>query len=91
MLCVVCPVGSLTVSVAVVKVNARKHLEGLMKEKDQWKTRYGEATKEGNIWRGRCQEVAKAIVPMLDVIGPEQAEGTQGMAELGLIDKCRKA
>ena len=43
--------------VAVVKVNAKKHLGDLVKERDSWK--------------GRCQEMAKTIKPVLDVIEPE--------------------
>ena len=71
MLYVIFPFGDLTAFVVVVKVNARKYLEGLVKEKDEWKTRCGEVMKDREVWRGRCQELAKAIVPVLDVIRPE--------------------
>ena len=47
---------------AVVKMNAKKHLEDLVKERD--------------IWKGRCQKMAKALMPVFDVIEPEQPEAT---------------
>ena len=56
---------------AVVKVNARKHLEGLTKERDGWQTRCEAVTKDRDVWMGRYWEVAKAIMPVLDVIEPE--------------------
>ena len=63
--------------VAVVKVNAKKHLGDLVKERDSWK--------------GRCQEMAKAIMSVLYVIEPEQPETTPTTAPLSFLDKSKNA
>ena len=59
---------------AVIKINAKKHLEDLMKERDKRKTHCQEVTKDRDIYNGHCQEVAKAILPVLNVISPELSE-----------------
>lgn len=77
--------------VAVVKINAKKHLEDMMKDWDGWKTRCQEITKDRDTWKGWCQEVAKSIMPVLDLLSLELLEGSSRTPPLGLIDKCQRA
>ena len=57
-----------------MKVNAKRHLEAVIKERDGWKARCLEATEERDTWKNRCQEVATGIVPVLDLIDPVLTE-----------------
>ena len=59
---------------AVLKVNAKKHLEAVMKDHDGWKARCLEITEDRNTWKNRCQEVATGILPVLDLIDPVLTE-----------------
>jgi len=47
-------------SIVVLKVNTKKHLDELVKERDSWKTNYI------RIWKG--------FAPVLDLISPELPE-----------------
>jgi hypothetical protein len=76
--------------IAVVKVNAKKHLEAMMKDRDGWKTQCQEVTKDHDTWKGRCQEMAKGIMPVLDLINPEMPEDVPRAPRLGLIGKCQR-
>ena len=59
---------------AILKVNAKKHLEAVMKDRDGWKARYLEITEDQDTWKNRCQEVAISILPVLDLIDPALTE-----------------
>ena len=59
---------------AVLKVNAKKHLETMMKDHDGWKARCLEITEDRDTWKNRCQEVATGILPVLDLIDPALTE-----------------
>ena len=52
----------------VLKVNAKMHLEAVMKDHDSWKARCQEITEDRNTWKNRCQEVATGILPVLNLI-----------------------
>jgi hypothetical protein len=52
----------------VLKVNAKKHLEAMVKDHDGWKARCLEITEDRDTWKNRCQEVTTGILPILDLI-----------------------
>ena len=58
----------------VLKVNAKMHLEAVMKDRDGWKARCQEITEDRNTWKDRCQEVATGILPVLNLIDPALTE-----------------
>ena len=70
---------------AVLKVNAKKHLEAMIKDRDGWKARCQET------WKNRCQEVATSILPVLNLIDLALIEDVPRMPQLGLVDRCQKA
>ena len=76
---------------AVLKVNTKKHLEAMVKDRDSWKAQSQEMTKDRDTWKGRCQEVARGILPVLNLIDPAAAEEVPGTPPLGLIGKCQRA
>ena len=76
---------------AVLKVNAKKHLENVMKDRDGWKARCLEITEDRDTWKNRCQEVATSILPVLDLINPALIEEVPRTPQLRLVDRCRKA
>ena len=59
---------------AVLKVNAKKHLETVIKDHDGWKARCLEITEDRDTWKNRCQEVATGILPILNLIDPTLIE-----------------
>ena len=58
----------------VLKVNAKKHLEAMIKERDGWKAQCQEITKDRDAWKKWCQEVAMGIMPVLNLIDPALTE-----------------
>ena len=64
---------------AVVKVNAKKHLEAMIKDHDGWKAQCQEITKYRDTWKNRCQEVATGILPVLNLIDPALIEDVPRM------------
>ena len=76
---------------AVLKVNAKKHLETVMKDRDGWKARCLEITEDRDTWKNRCQEVATGILPVLNLIDPALTEEVPRTPQLGLVERCRKA
>ena len=52
----------------VWKVNAKNHLETVMKDRDGWKARCLEITEDRDTWKNWCQEVATSILPVLNLI-----------------------
>ena len=75
----------------VLKVNAKKHLENVMKDHDGWKARCLEITKDRDTWKNQCQEVATGILPVLNLIDPALTEEVPRTPQLGLVNRCRKA
>ena len=59
---------------AVLKVNAKKHLEAVMKDRDGWKAQCQEITEDRDTWKDRCQEVVTGILPVLNLIDPALTE-----------------
>ena len=76
---------------AVIKINAKKHLEAMMKDHDDWKAQCQEITKDRDTSKSRCQEVAKGILPVLNLIDLALAEDVPRTSQLGLIERCQKA
>jgi len=74
-----------------LKVNAKRHLEAVIKERDDWKARCLKATEERDTWNKRCQEMATGIVPVLDLIDPALTEEELRTPQLGLVERCRQA
>ena len=74
-----------------MKVNAKKHLEAVIRERDDWKARCLKAAEEQDTWEKRCQEVATGIVPVLDLIDPALTEEEPRTRQLGLVERCRQA
>ena len=59
---------------AVIKVNAKKHLEAMIKDHDSWKAQCQEIIKDRDTWKSQCQEVAKGILSALNLIDPALVE-----------------
>ena len=59
---------------AVLKVNAKKHLEAVIKDRDGWKAQCQEITKDRDTWKNRCQEVETGILSVLNLIDPALIE-----------------
>ena len=77
---------------AVIKINAKKHLEAVIKDRDGWKVQCQEITKDRDIWKkNRCQEVATGILPVLNLIDPALTEDVPRTPQLRLVDRCQKA
>ena len=55
-------------AVCSFKVNAKKHLEAVMKDHDGWKAQCQEITEDQDTWKDWCQEVAMGILPVLNLI-----------------------
>ena len=76
---------------AVLKVNAKKHLEAMIKDHDGRKARCQEISEDRDTWKSRCQEVATSILPVLNLIDPVLTEDVPRTPQLRLVDRCRKA
>ena len=76
---------------AVLNVNAKKHLETVIKDRDGWKARCLEVTENQDTWKNRCQEVATSILSVLDLIYLALIEEAPRTLQLGLVERCRKA
>ena len=74
-----------------MKVNAKRHLEAVIKERDDWKAQCLKATEERDTWNKRCQEMATGIVPVLDLIDPALTEEELRTPQLGLVERCKQA
>ena len=77
--------------VAVLKVNAKKHLETMMKDHDGWKARCLEITEDRDTWKNQCQEVATGILLILNLIDPALIEEVPRTPQLELVERCQKA
>ena len=73
---------------AVIKINAKKHLEAVIKDRDDWKAQCQEITKDRDTWKNRCQEVAMCIFSVLNLIDPALTEDVPRTPQLGLIERC---
>ena len=74
-----------------MKVNAKKHLEAVIKERDDWKARCLKATEERDTWKNQCQEVATGIVPVLNLIDSVLTEEEPRTPQLGLVERFKQA
>ena len=72
----------------VIKINAKKHLEAMLKDHDGWTAQCQEITKDRDTWKSQCQEVAKGILPILNLIDSTLAEDVSKTPQLGLIERC---
>ncbi|XP_066326861.1 uncharacterized protein [Miscanthus floridulus] len=75
----------------ILKVNAKRHLEAVIKERDDWKAQCLKASEERDTWSKRCQEMATGIVPVLDLIDPALTEEELRTPQLGLVERCKQA
>ena len=66
-----------------LKINAKKHLEDVIKDRDGWKARCLETTEDRDTWKNRCQEVATGILPVLNLIDPALIEDVPRIARTG--------
>ena len=67
----------------VLKVNAKKHLEAVIKDRDGWKAWCQEISEGRDTWKNRCQEVATSILPVLNLIDPALIEDVPRIARTG--------
>ena len=58
----------------VIKVNAKKHMEAVIKDRDGWKAQCQEVTKDRDTWKNRCQEVATGVLSIVNLIDPVLTE-----------------
>jgi len=61
----------------VLKINTKKHLKDLVKDRDSWKN--------------KCIQVYKGVAPVLDLISPELPEDQPHAQNLGPIEKAQRA
>jgi hypothetical protein len=52
-------------------VNAKKHLEEVIKDRDAYLAKALELGKDRDLWKGRCNQMVAGIKPVLDLINPE--------------------
>jgi len=64
-------------SIVVLKVNTKKHMDELVKERDSWKSNYIK------IWKG--------VAPVLDLISPELAEDQPHAPKLTPVEMAQRA
>jgi len=63
--------------VVVLKANAKKHVDDLVKDRDSWKTNYIK------IWKG--------VAPVLDLISPELPEDQPHAQKQTPVEKAQQA
>ena len=63
--------------VIVLKVNTKKHLDELVKDRDSWKT--------------NCIKIWKGVAPVLDLISPELPEDQPHAPRLNPVEKAQQA
>jgi len=64
-------------SILVLKVNTKKHLDELVKERDSWKM--------------NCIKIWKGVAPVLDLISPELPEDQPRTPKLTPVEKAQHA
>jgi len=69
--------GFLENSIIVLKVNTKKHLDELVKERDSWKT--------------NCFKIWKGVAPLLDLISPDLPEDQPRAPKLTPVEKAHQA
>jgi hypothetical protein len=52
-------------------LNAKKHLEEVIKDRDACSAKTLELRKDRDLWKGRCNQMVAGIMPVLDLINPE--------------------
>jgi len=63
--------------IIVLKANAKKHVEDLVKDRDSWKT--------------NCIKLWKGVAPVLDLISPELPEDQPHAPRLTPVEKAQQA
>jgi hypothetical protein len=74
-----------------LKVNAKKHLEEVMKDHNVYLAKALELGKDWDLWKGRCNQMVAGIKPVLDHIDPELSAPEARGQPLGVLDKCQRA
>jgi hypothetical protein len=69
-------------------VNAKKHLEEAIKDRDTYSAKTLELEKDRDLWKGQCNQMAGSIMPVLDLIDLELPATDTRAPPRGVIDKC---
>jgi hypothetical protein len=72
-------------------VNAKKHLEEVIKDHDACSVKALELKKDRDLWKGRCSQMVAGIKPVLDLINLEVSVPEARGQPLGVLDKCQRA
>jgi hypothetical protein len=72
-------------------VNAKKHLEEVVKDHDAYSAKALDLGKDQDLWKGRCNQMVVGIMPVLDLIDPELPAPEARAQPLGVLDKCQRA
>jgi hypothetical protein len=72
-------------------LNAKKHLEEVIKDRDVCLAKTLELAKDRDLWKGRCNQMVGGIIPVLDLIDPELPATDARAPPLGVLDKCQRA
>jgi hypothetical protein len=76
---------------AKLKLNAKKHLEEVIKDRDAYLAKTLELGKDQDLWKDRCNKMVGSIMPVLDLIDPELSATEARAQPLGVLDKCQRA
>jgi hypothetical protein len=74
-----------------LKVNGKKHLEEVMKDRDAYSAKALELGKDQDIWKGLCNQMVTGIKPVLHLIDPELPVPEAIGLPCGVLDKCQRA
>jgi hypothetical protein len=72
-------------------LNAKKHLEEIIKDRDACLVKTLELRKDRDLWKGRCNQMVGGIMPVLDLIDLELLATEARALPLGVLDKCQRA
>jgi hypothetical protein len=72
-------------------VNAKKHLEEVMKDRDAYSAKALELEKDRDLWKGQCNQMVAGIKPVLDLIDSELPAPKARGQPLGVLNKCQRA
>jgi hypothetical protein len=72
-------------------LNAKKHLEEVIKDHDTYLAKTLELGKNRDLWKGRCNQMVGGIMPVLDLIDLELSATEARAPPLGVLDKCQRA
>jgi hypothetical protein len=72
-------------------VNAKKHLEEVMKDRDTYTAKVLELGKDRDLWKGRCNQMGTGIKLVLDLIDLELPTPEARGQPRGVLNKCQCA